>query len=182
MAIRRAHTADAVALSAFARRTFIETFGEHNRAEDMDVYLARTYSATKQLAELAEENVVTLVSESEGALNAFAQLRRGPAPSCVTGPQPIEVVRFYVDSACQGRGLAHELMQAVFETARALGAQTIWLGVWERNDRAIAFYRKLGFATVGSQPFVLGTDVQTDHVMMRTVGECHPERSGGPPV
>jgi diamine N-acetyltransferase len=169
MAIRRAIPADAAELSAFARRTFIETFGEHNRAEDMDVYLARTYSEAQQRSELADENVVTLISESDGAMNAFAQMRRGPAAPCVNGPAPIEVVRFYVDQSSHGRGLAHELMQAVLDTARSLNAQTIWLGVWERNDRAIAFYKKKGFATVGSQPFILGSDVQTDLVMMRGI-------------
>ena len=171
MAIRRARPGDAAELSAFARRTFIETFGEHNRAEDMDVYLARTYSESQQRAELAAENVVTLVSEADGAMDAFAQMRRGPAPPCVVGPAPIEVVRFYVDGSRHGHGLAHELMSAVLDTARSLHAQTVWLGVWERNDRAIAFYRKKGFATVGSQPFILGSDVQTDLVMMRGVGE-----------
>lgn len=169
MAIRRAHAADAVALSGFARRTFVDTFASQNRPEDMELYLAATYSEAKQLAELKSENVITLLSESNGELNGFAQMRRGPAPACVNAASAVEVARFYVDGSWHGRGIAQELMRAVFETAGALNANTIWLGVWERNDRAIAFYRKLGFATVGSQPFILGTDVQTDLVMVKVI-------------
>jgi diamine N-acetyltransferase len=169
MAIRRATAADAAAVSEFARRTFIDTFAAQNRPEDMEMYLAATYNERKQLSELQNENVITVLSEEDGAINGFAQMRRGPSPSCVTGTSALEVVRFYVDRPWHGRGIAQELMRTIEETARALNAETIWLGVWERNDRAIAFYRKLGFATVGSQPFILGTDVQTDHVMMKTI-------------
>ena len=169
MAIRRAHTADAAVLSEFARRTFIDTFASQNRREDMEMYLARTYSEARQLSELQNENVLTLLSEADGALNGFAQMRRGPAPAFVTGTSAVEIVRFYVDRPWHGRGIAKALMRSVEETARDLGIDTVWLGVWERNDRAISFYRKLGFGTVGSQPFVLGTDVQTDHVMMKRV-------------
>ncbi len=81
--------------------------------------------------------------------------------------QPVELLRFYVDQPWQGQGIAGLLMQAVEEQARARGARELWLGVWERNERAQAFYRKHGFRKVGTQIFVVGTDPQTDHVMLR---------------
>ncbi len=49
------------------------------------------------------------------------------------------------------------------------GAKTLWLGVWERNDRAHAFYEKCGFADVGEHIFLFGTDPQTDRVMVTTL-------------
>jgi ribosomal protein S18 acetylase RimI-like enzyme len=60
-------------------------------------------------------------------------------------------------------------MTHVFEAALRRGAGAVWLGVWERNARAIAFYRKCGFADVGSQTFELGSDRQQDRVMWRRV-------------
>jgi ribosomal protein S18 acetylase RimI-like enzyme len=60
-------------------------------------------------------------------------------------------------------------MAAAIEAAEAAGARTLWLGVWERNPRAIAFYRKAGFVDVGSQLFVVGTDPQTDRLMERSL-------------
>jgi ribosomal protein S18 acetylase RimI-like enzyme len=65
-----------------------------------------------------------------------------------------------------GRGLAQALMAEVENAARRRGAHELWLGVWERNPRAQAFYRKCGFEKVGTQIFVVGDDPQTDHVML----------------
>jgi ribosomal protein S18 acetylase RimI-like enzyme len=110
-----------------------------------------------------------LYEDDDATLIAFAQLKRGEAPACVTGPDPIEVMRFYVAPTRHGQGIAQTLMDAVLTTARADGAHTIWLGVWERNPRAIAFYRKCGFEDAGSQPFLVGTDLQTDRVMTRAL-------------
>jgi ribosomal protein S18 acetylase RimI-like enzyme len=75
--------------------------------------------------------------------------------------------RFYIDRAWQGTGLAQLLMRATFDAAIASGARTVWLGVWEHNPRAIAFYRKFDFVEVGSHAFMLGRDRQTDLIMMR---------------
>jgi ribosomal protein S18 acetylase RimI-like enzyme len=85
----------------------------------------------------------------------------------VAGTAPIELWRFYVDRPLQGRGVARVLMDALLEAAHARGAETIWLGVWERNPRAQAFYGKCGFLDVGQQEFRLGSDRQIDRVMSR---------------
>ncbi len=157
--IRRATVGDAGPLAALGARTFEDAFGPANRREDMDAYLARTYGERQQKFEIEDPRSVTLVVEEEGSLIGFAQLRLEAASE-------IEIARFYVDRPWQGRGVAHQLMTAVIEEARKR-AKTIWLGVWERNARAIAFYRKCGFRDSGSQPFVLGSDLQTDRVMVR---------------
>jgi ribosomal protein S18 acetylase RimI-like enzyme len=81
----------------------------------------------------------------------------------------VEIRRFYVDRPFHGRGIAQALMRAVEETARTLGGRTLWLGVWERNPRAIAFYSKCGFVDVGQHDFILGTEEQTDRVMARAL-------------
>ena len=95
---------------------------------------------------------------------------RADAPDpAVTGEAPIELWRFYVDHAMHGLGVAGQLMAACIETARARDAATLWLGVWERNPRAIRFYEKWGFIDVGSHLFQMGTDPQTDRVMSRSV-------------
>jgi ribosomal protein S18 acetylase RimI-like enzyme len=166
--IRRAVPADAPALAALGERTFRETFGPSNRPGDLAAHVAATYGADLQAGELADPRWTTLVADA-GELIAFAQLRAGEAPACVTGPDPIELLRFYVDQRWHGRGIAAALMAATLEAAAERGAATLWLGVWERNPRAIAFYRKLDFRDVGSHEFVLGTDLQTDRVMARPV-------------
>ena len=167
LTIRLAGPADAAAVGAFGERSFRETFGPDNRPEDMDSYCAETYALERQRQELAAPDRVTLLAEVDGRLAGYAQLRDGPAPASATGPDPIEILRFYVDGRWHGQGIARALMDETFKRARALGRRTIYLAVWERNARAIAFYGKVGFREVGTQPFQLGKDVQTDRVMMR---------------
>lgn len=175
--IRNATVEDAERVSAFAARTFEETFASDNTAEDMAAYLAETFTPALQRDELADLDMRTILAERDGATVAYAQLAAHEAPPCVAGPAPIELARFYVDRAAHGEGIAQRMMQRVLDEVVRMGGATVWLGVWERNARAIAFYRKMGFEDVGSQPFVLGTDVQTDRVMQRAA--VHDPRNGG---
>lgn len=174
--IRAATAVDAPALAAFGERTFRDAFAADNQPSDVESYVSATYSAQLQREEIDDPARVTLLAERDGALVAYAQLRAGEAPACVLGPAPIELLRFYVDRPLHGRGAAHTVMRAVIGAAVARHARTIWLGVWERNPRAIAFYTKSGFRDVGSQPFMLGADRQTDRIMARLTSEA---MSGG---
>jgi ribosomal protein S18 acetylase RimI-like enzyme len=169
MRVRRATIEDVAALSAFGRRVFGQTFAPENTPEDLQAYLDSAYVEARQHEEIADPGIDTLLLEENGDLIAFAQLRDGSIGNGVTGQRPLELWRFYVDLAWHGRGVAQALMTSVEETARARGAGTLWLGVWERNVRAQAFYRKQGFTVVGSQIFVLGSDPQRDLIMAKTL-------------
>lgn len=160
MIVRRAVASDAAALAELGARTFSDAFAAHNRAEDMEAYLAKTYREPLQRREIGDPAIVTLVVDDGGVLVAFAQLR-GSASKY----GDVEIARFYVDREQHGRGIAQLLMNAVMDAVRELGASTMWLGVWEHNTRAIRFYEKCGFRDAGSQPFLLGRDLQTDRVM-----------------
>jgi diamine N-acetyltransferase len=155
--IRRATPEDATRLAELAARTFHDTFAPHNRTEDIDAYLSATYSERQQREEIENPDLITLVVEQDDALTGFAQLR-------LTLPE-VEIARFYIDSRWHGRGAAQSLMNEIFAITRELGATRLWLGVWEHNARAIAFYAKCGFRDCGSHPFLLGTDLQTDREM-----------------
>ena len=167
--IRRAVADDRTALARLAEETFRATFAADNTADDMAVHCATAYAPEIQGVEIADPSIDTLVvSDDDGALVAYAQLRPG-APATATTPAPIELWRFYVDASQHGRGLAPRLMDAIVEAARARGARTLWLGVWERNLRAQKFYRKCGFTEIGTHTFLLGRDRQTDLLMARSL-------------
>jgi diamine N-acetyltransferase len=172
--IRLAGPDDAAAVGAFGERSFRETFGPDNSPDDMDAYCAATYALERQRAELASPERITILVHVNGVLAGYAQLREGPAPACVTGTDPIELLRFYVDRSWHGQGIAAALMEQALAHARRGGRHTVFLAVWERNPRAIAFYRRQGFREVGSQPFQLGQDVQTDRVMVRDLAHLAP--------
>jgi ribosomal protein S18 acetylase RimI-like enzyme len=167
--IRLAAPEDVPGLTGFGARIFRETFGPQNRPEDLAAYLQATYSEDRQRAELEDPARTTLIVQASGAIAGFAQLRAAHTPVCVTGPSPIELLRFYVDAAWHGRGVAPALMEAVISVAVSRSCRTVWLGVWEHNGRAIAFYRKQGFEDVGSHEFMLGEDLQTDRIMVRSI-------------
>ena len=94
MVIRRASIADAEELARFGARTWSETFGAWNTPEDLELYLSQTYRPDLQTAELGDPSWTTLLAEEGNRLAGFAQVRTGPTPPCVTGPEPIELYRF----------------------------------------------------------------------------------------
>ncbi len=171
ISVRTATAADAAKLAAFAERVFAETFAKDNTPEDMQVYLRSSFSPELQAEEIANPNFIVLLAiAADGELAAYAELVRNPVPPEVGDDAALELARFYVDKKWQGSGLATRLMQESIDHAKARGAQALWLGVWEHNARAIAFYRKHGYREVGSHPFMLGNDRQTDLLMAVSLG------------
>jgi ribosomal protein S18 acetylase RimI-like enzyme len=165
-AVHDAGVADAAALAELAARTFFEAFAADNDPEDMRAHLESAYTPALQRAEIEDPSVDTLLVRLDtGPPIAYAQLRAGTASNGVPAEGSIELWRFYVDKPWQGQGIAHTLMAAAKARARRRGATTLWLGVWERNARAQAFYAKHGFSKVGKHVFVVGSDPQTDDVM-----------------
>jgi ribosomal protein S18 acetylase RimI-like enzyme len=164
--IRPATAADAAVVAELARRTFYDTFAATNNPADMALHLASAYGVDQQTLELTNRDITTLLVEEGGSAIAYAQLRADHVPDCVTGHNPLELWRFYVDREWHGRGVAQALMERVKAAALERDAKTLWLGVWEKNDRARAFYSKCGFADAGEHIFLFGTDPQTDLVMV----------------
>ena len=178
--VRPAAVDDAPELSRLGAATFRETFEQENAPEDMAAYLAEAFTPQRQAAEIADGIVILAEAFGDAGgpeLVGYAHLVPGPVPEPVTGPDPLELKRLYVARAWHGRRVAQALMDAAIESARASGAQTLWLGVWERNPRAVAFYAKYGFVRVGEHTFTLGTDAQTDWVLARPLSDEAPRGS-----
>lgn len=164
-----ARPADAPRITALGRATFTETFAADNTPEDLALFLDGAYTPERQAAELADPAMTTWIATVDGEAAGFAQLRRGAPEACVQGPRPVELQRIYVLARFHGQGLAQDLLQAVLDQAAQDGFHTLWLGVFERNARGLAFYRKMGFRPVGTHVFVVGTDPQTDCILERPV-------------
>lgn len=172
--IRRATAQDAALLAEVGARTFRDAFAQDNTPEDMALHLARVFTPQQMAAELADPQVTCFLVEHDGEAAGYAKLQAGTAPACVDGLAPVEVARIYVDQHVLGRGLGAALMRACLDAARHGGHDVVWLGVWERNARAQAFYRRWGFEDVGVKTFTVGTDVQHDRVMTRALHDAAP--------
>jgi len=148
---------------------FRATFGPDNTQADMDAYCAEAFGASQQERELCDAARVCVMVERDNMLVAFAWLHIGATHPCIVGEDPVEIQRFYVEPRWHGRGVAQQLMSAALEEVVARGGQTVWLGVWDRNGRAIRFYEKQDFTDVGSHVFMLGHDAQTDRILTKSV-------------
>jgi len=165
--IRGATPGDAGALARLAERTFRAAFGARNTEEDMNAHCAENFGPTMQAAEIADRAVETVIAEDANGLIGFGQLCWGSAPECVRATRPAEVRRLYVEERWHGRGVAQRLLSDLLARAGTGDADLVWLGVWEHNPRAIAFYEKVSFTRVGAQVFQLGSDAQRDLVLVR---------------
>jgi ribosomal protein S18 acetylase RimI-like enzyme len=167
--IRRCDQRDAPTLASLAARLFTETYGPTHPEPELSRYLARSFSVEVVREALSQADVsMFLVEDSLGAAVAYAYLRATPEPPAgVVGLRPFEIVRFYVDSACQGQGVGASLMDVCLTGAKERDADVIWLQVWKEAPWAVGFYRRMGFSAVGSAPFYFGDQVGDDHIMSR---------------
>lgn len=167
--VRRAIPADALVLSQVAEQTFRQTFEKDNKASDMELHCTEHFGRDVQYRELVDPNIVTLIAETEDGIAGFAQVKLDARQSAVHADDCSELNRFYVHHAFHGKGAAHNLMASVKSVVEATDSTHLWLGVWEHNPRAIAFYHKYGFEVVGEHMFKLGTDPQRDLIMAMCV-------------
>jgi len=169
LVIRQAKLAEAEALLELAARTFYDAFAATNTPENMRSYMSAAFTVEQMTTELHDPGSTFLLAELAGQLVGYAKLLRSGVPECVVTRPAIELSRLYVEQNVLGAGVGAALMQACLDAARRAGFRAIFLGVWERNPRAHAFYRKWGFERVGEHVFQMGDDPQTDWWMMRAL-------------
>jgi ribosomal protein S18 acetylase RimI-like enzyme len=169
ISIRQATAVDNTLLAELGAETFYDSFAADNTLENVSAYLAASFSPEKQAAELADANSTFFIAEIEDEVCGYARLKFGEAPPQIMGQQPMEIARFYARKWWVGRGVGAQLMRSCLDKARNADCDVVWLGVWEKNPRAIAFYRKWGFVEVGAQTFQVGDDLQHDFIMARAV-------------
>jgi diamine N-acetyltransferase len=165
--VRGAMSDDAEALSAFAAAVF--PLGGPPGADPLDLahYIATELTAECFRTLIENPNALLFVAEMADHICGYALvLRSSPHPQ-IEGVAPAELQKLYVDPAHHGRGVADELMcQALASLGRDRLA-VVWLSVYSKNPRAIAFYKKWGFHIVGTHEFLVGADRQKDFLMRR---------------
>ncbi|MDW8261782.1 MAG: GNAT family N-acetyltransferase [Phycisphaerales bacterium] len=169
MVFRQGGPNDASALLELSRRTVIDTFAHLNNPANFARFLDEHYRLDRVQSDLVDPHVTIFLGEVEGVPGAYSKLASGPVPECVGDPEAMQIVRFYVDKPYLGTGVAGQMMRLCLDHARRCGRQTVFLGVWEHNARAIRFYQKWGFIRCGQGLFRVGEDEQTDWWMVRSL-------------
>jgi ribosomal protein S18 acetylase RimI-like enzyme len=160
--IRRAREEDIGCLIEVA----IECFDTANRGmchdDDLDEFLALTYTEENFKRELQMPKSDYFLLETDDDTVGYAWLAAGETPDCVEGVDPVQLVRFYIRPQWQGKGSGRALMKHCQKYARSMGYRTIYLSVWEHNAHAQLFYKGYGFQHVGEHVFQIGLEAQVD--------------------
>jgi ribosomal protein S18 acetylase RimI-like enzyme len=165
--IRYATTDDAELIADLSRKTFYETFGHVNTKENMDKFMNEQFSREKLINEVTEPGNIFLLAFDGDTAVGYARMREGQKFAEFNDNDSLEIARIYAINTYIGIGVGQQLMRQCIFIAKELKKEIIWLGVWEKNPRAIAFYTKWGFEKFNEHEFLLGDDVQKDWLLMK---------------
>jgi ribosomal protein S18 acetylase RimI-like enzyme len=168
--IRRARLAEAPMLTSLMRRAFKDAFAHNTRADDLKTHMDSHFALKLQMAELRSPDTDTLLAFFDAHPAGYAQILPRPAPDCVKAEHPVQMQRFYLLKSFWGTQAADELMKACLATLSQSSYSAVWLSCWNRNERALSFYRRWGFSRCGTVPFIVGSDRQTDFILLRPLG------------
>lgn len=165
--IRIADTSDAQLIADLSHQTFDESFASHNTPENMEKFYREQFSKSTLIKEVGAPANIFLLAFDEDRPVGYARLRENNIPPELKASEAFEVARIYAVKDSIGKGVGKALMSTAIEMATQKNFKTIWLGVWEHNERAIEFYKRWGFQKFSIHPFILGDDVQTDWLMKK---------------
>ena len=153
-------------LQQLAMQTFIETFAKSNTQDDIETYLAECLNEERLKYELENPNSFFYFALEQSQPVGYLKVNLGAAQTELQENDSLEIERIYVKSEFHGKKVGQLLYDKAFEIAQTHHKSSIWLGVWDKNPRAIAFYQKNGFVAFDKHIFIMGSDKQTD-IMMR---------------
>ena len=174
MEIRKAGEKDIGKLKEIGKRTFTETFSSENSEENMVEYLKNGFSNEKLQKELIDENAEFYFAELDGSVIGYLKVNFGPSQTEIKDENALEIERIYVLKEFQGKKVGQILYNKAMELAQTHHVDYVWLGVWEKNPRAIRFYKKNGFEAFDKHIFKLGNDEQTDILMKLQLNRKNP--------
>lgn len=150
--------------------TFKDTFQNQNSPENMKAYLERAFNLNqleKELSNTASEFYFIYADEE---IAGYLKVNADDAQTERMGADSLEIERIYIRKTHRKQGLGKYLVQKAIEIAAKRNKKKIWLGVWEQNENAIAFYHKMGFVQTGAHSFYMGDEEQIDYIMTKAIG------------
>lgn len=169
--IRLASEADANTIATISRQTFYDTFAPFNTPENMEKFMTEQFSHDMLMQQVGKPGNIFLLAYAGNDLMGYARLHEENSIPQLENSRAIEIGRIYSIQQAIGKGVGSALMHSCIDIARSLNKQVLWLGVWEKNHRAIEFYSRWGFDKFGEHLFMVGEDEQTDWLMWKMIGQ-----------
>lgn len=167
--IKKCTIEDLELLQEISIETFRDTFKDQNSPENMKAYLDRAFNLAQLENELSNVFSEFYFVYSNKELAGYLKVNIDAAQSENMGNASLEIERIYIRKAHHKQGLGKFLINKALEIALERHKRKIWLGVWEKNVNAVAFYKKMGFVQTGSHSFYMGDEEQTDFIMTKTL-------------
>ena len=152
-------------LLAISKSTFINAFEKDNKPDDFNTYIGIAFNEKVLLSQLRNPDSFFYFVYLDTHAIGYLKLNQNQAQTELRVAEGMELERIYVVEAFQGRGYGLGILRKVQEIALRLDKRFVWLGVWEKNKKAIRFYQRYGFSKFGTHPYYIGTDEQTDWLM-----------------
>jgi len=165
--IRPVYHKDLDTLLHLSRKIFHDSFDHLNTPENMKEYMDRAFNAQQLSSELENPHSEFYFITIDDRIAGYLKINLAPAQSDIHDPASLEIERIYVDQDIQSKGLGAQLLNKAVSRAIELDLNYIWLGVWEKNPKAIRFYERHGFSVFGKHTFRMGDDPQTDLLMKK---------------
>jgi len=167
--IKKCTLEDSRELQEISYETFDETFKDQNSAENMNAYLERAFNLKQLEKELSNISSQFFFVYFNDQVAGYLKVNTNDAQTEEMGDESLEIERIYIKNKFQKHGLGKYLLNKAMEIAIERNKKKIWLGVWEKNENAIAFYKKMGFVQTGAHSFYMGDEEQIDFIMIKTL-------------
>jgi ribosomal protein S18 acetylase RimI-like enzyme len=167
VSVRTCNAKDIETLVALGIKTFRDAFDDFNTTANMMKYINKTFTFKALAEDMKRPGTIYFLAVDDRKPAGYAKISAAPLPDGVDDASALQIERLYAQRQYLGKRVGYMLMKTCVDFAQKKGARTLWLGVWENNSRAIAFYEKNGFRKFGQQSFMLGDDTQTDWLMKK---------------
>ncbi|USK68505.1 GNAT family N-acetyltransferase [Peribacillus asahii] len=167
--IKKCTIEDVCILQEISYETFNETFKQQNSPENMKAYLERAFNLKQLEKELSNISSQFFFVYFNDEVAGYLKVNINDAQSEEMSDESLEIERIYIKNKFQKHGLGKYLLNKAMEIAMERNKKKVWLGVWEKNENAIAFYKKMGFVRTGSHSFYMGDEEQMDFIMTKTL-------------
>lgn len=167
--LKQCQLEDLKQLQQVSYQTFNETFKDQNSPENMQAYLEKAFDLKQLEKELANPSSQFFFAYVNEEVAGYLKVNTDDAQSEEMGLESLEVERIYIKNEFQKHGVGKYLLNKALEIAQEQNKKKIWLGVWEKNENAIAFYKKMGFVQTSAHSFFMGDEEQTDFIMVKEI-------------
>jgi len=156
-------------LAELQAETFRQAYADVHTPENIDTYCATHYTAARAHDTLSSTDTVCCFGYLGAQLSGYYIIQHTPCPIQL-GYESSELKQIYVLSSAYGSGLGQSLYEHAIGAIAAAGRRYVWLSVSDANDRAKAFYAKLGFSIAGEGPtFIVGEDRLSSSILVRDI-------------